>query len=81
MSASEKSPLARLVLFMVCLVIAGSIISGVHYYAVNLPEQDARADLSPQNGPELRSACKICTAGCLGKPDEWNCLQTCELAC
>lgn len=39
MSGSTTSPLARLVLFMVCLSIAGSIVAGVHYVAVDLPEQ------------------------------------------
>ncbi|PKL64709.1 MAG: hypothetical protein CVV32_06395 [Methanomicrobiales archaeon HGW-Methanomicrobiales-3] len=39
MSASKRSPLARLVLFMVCLAIAGSAGAGVHYYAVDLPVQ------------------------------------------
>jgi len=81
MTGIQQSPLARLVLFMVCLAIAGSIISGAHYYAVDLPEQDAQAHLSPRNGPEFRSACKICTANCMGKPDEWHCLQTCQLVC
>jgi len=36
---STRSPLARLVLFIVCLSIAGSIVAGVHYYAVDLPQQ------------------------------------------
>jgi len=38
-SPSEKSPLARLVLFMVCLAIAGSAVAGAHYYAIDLPQQ------------------------------------------
>jgi hypothetical protein len=36
---STRSPLARLVLFIVCLSIAGSIVAGVHYYAIDLPQQ------------------------------------------
>jgi hypothetical protein len=36
---TEKSPLGRLVLFMVCLAIAGSFVAGIHYYAVDLPQQ------------------------------------------
>ncbi len=39
MSQSAKSPLARLVLFMVCLSVAGAFIAGVHYFAVDLPQQ------------------------------------------
>ncbi|PKG32629.1 hypothetical protein [Methanoregula sp.] len=39
-----KSPLARLVLFMIALAVAGSVFAGIHYYAVDLPQQkDARA--------------------------------------
>lgn len=38
---SERSPLARLVLFMICLSIFGSVVAGVHYYAVDLPIQNA----------------------------------------
>jgi len=30
-SPFEKSPLPRLVLFMVCLSIAGAFVAGVHY--------------------------------------------------
>lgn len=33
-----RTPLARLVLFMVCLSIIGSAIAGTHYYAVDLPQ-------------------------------------------
>jgi hypothetical protein len=39
MSASKQFPLARLVLFMVCLAVAGSVVAGVHYYALDLPVQ------------------------------------------
>ncbi|MDD1687022.1 hypothetical protein [Methanoregula sp.] len=39
MSESAKSPLANLVLFMICLSVAGAFIAGVHYYAVDLPQQ------------------------------------------
>jgi hypothetical protein len=31
MSESEKSPLSRLVLFIVCLAIVGSFVAGSHY--------------------------------------------------
>jgi hypothetical protein len=39
MSESAKSPLARLVLFMIGLSVAGAFMAGVHYYAVDLPQQ------------------------------------------
>jgi len=38
---SGTSPLARLVLFMICLALVGCLVAGVHYYAVDLPAQSA----------------------------------------
>ncbi|MHB8164799.1 MAG: hypothetical protein ACYDDV_10755 [Methanoregula sp.] len=38
---STDTPLGRLVLFMVCLSIAGSLVAGAHYFAVDLPAQKA----------------------------------------
>jgi len=78
---SPRSSLSRLVLFMVCLSVAGSIVAGVHYYAVDRPELEALALQAPQNGQELLAACNICKAGCMGDRDEWGCLQTCGLGC
>jgi hypothetical protein len=56
MSGSALSPLSRLVLFIVCLSIAGSIVAGVHYVAVDLPEQQnvkapANGAIGPTCGP------------------------------
>ncbi len=33
-----RTPLARFILFMVCLSIIGSAIAGTYYYAVDLPQ-------------------------------------------
>jgi hypothetical protein len=41
MTKSEISPLARLVRFIICLSVAGSIIAGLHYYVVDLPQQQS----------------------------------------
>jgi len=49
----SKSPLARLVLFAICLAVAGSIVAGVHYFAVDLPGQQALH--APMNGDCLES--------------------------
>lgn len=46
--SETRSPLARLVLFMVCLSIAGGIVAGIYYFAVDLPQREADAAL---NGP------------------------------
>ncbi|AGB03403.1 hypothetical protein [Methanoregula formicica] len=40
-SQEGKSPVARLVLFMVCLSVAGAFVAGLHYYTVDLPQQNA----------------------------------------
>jgi hypothetical protein len=48
MSESTKSPLARLVLFIVCLSVLGSAVAGAHYYAVDLPQQQQIAQ-APEN--------------------------------
>ncbi|PKL58131.1 MAG: hypothetical protein CVV34_03940 [Methanomicrobiales archaeon HGW-Methanomicrobiales-5] len=44
---SKKSPLTMLVLFMVCLSIAGTVVAGAHYYAVDLPAQEK--EMPPEN--------------------------------
>jgi hypothetical protein len=41
MTSPQQSPLARLVLFMFCLAIFGSLVAGAHYIAVDLPSQEA----------------------------------------
>jgi hypothetical protein len=39
---SVKSPLARLVFFLILLSAAGSVLAGIHYAAIDLPAQHAR---------------------------------------
>lgn len=39
MTEPVKSPLARLVLFMICLSIAGSVVAGITTFAMALPDQ------------------------------------------
>ncbi len=41
MPSSERSPLAHLVIFIVCLAIAGSAVAGVHYAVIGHPAQEA----------------------------------------
>jgi hypothetical protein len=74
----QKSPLARLILFMVCLGITGSLVAGAHYYAVDLPEQ-ARALQAPVNVIELKAGCNICMANCVTDKDRFGCEATCLL--
>jgi hypothetical protein len=85
MPASQPShqPLARLVLFMICLAIAGSAVAAVHYYAVDLPAQAALP--APHNGlsptPETctRENMNKCESDCI-RPDgvlDLNCYENC----
>lgn len=48
MSESERSPLARLVLFMVIIAAAGTFIAGTHYVLIDGPQQ-YYATHPPQN--------------------------------
>jgi hypothetical protein len=78
-SQSTRSPFARLVLFTICLAIAGSAVAGAHYYAVDLPQQ--KAPDAPDNGLKPFSKCEICQSNCLGKVDIYDCMNECDLAC
>ena len=67
MSVMEKSPLARLVLFMVCLSIAGAFVAGAHYYVIDLPQQKALSGYPPANMPnsDLMKKCNSCMNNCV----------------
>jgi hypothetical protein len=41
MTGSAPSPVTRLIIFMVCLSLFGSILATVHYYAVDLPQESS----------------------------------------
>ncbi|MCK9579989.1 MAG: hypothetical protein M0Q92_06000 [Methanoregula sp.] len=77
MTESPKSPLARLILFMVCLSIAGTIVAGAHYYAVDLPQQ---ANLqAPTNADDCGCYYEYtaCLAPCRGSGAYAGCGATC----
>lgn len=57
MTGSPESPLARLVVFMVCLSVAGGIVAGVHYYTVDLPQQQSLQ--APTNAYDCWDVCNI----------------------
>jgi len=61
MTESQQSPLARLVLFVVCLSIAGGILAGVHYAVIDRPAQEAA--LHP---PANSESCTIIYTGNCG---------------
>jgi hypothetical protein len=68
---STRSPLARLILLMVCPAVTGSILAGVHYYAVDLPEQNAVQVPSNGNGPLY--GCSLCRYECTRTPPDDYC--------
>ena len=78
MQESQASPLARLVLFIVCLSIAGSIAAGVHYFAVDLPEQKALSEHPPANpsNSDTQEKCNTCLSSCtfVQEEDYYQCL-------
>lgn len=41
MPEPERSPLGRLVLFIICLSAAGALIAGIQYFAIEQPQQNA----------------------------------------
>ena len=61
--SSAQSPLARLVLFMVCLAIIASIVAGVFYFTIEGLEQNL------QQSPENSVSTSDCGDDCF---DEWN---------
>lgn len=76
---AERSPLARLILFMVCLSIARSIVAGAHYYAIDLPDQERSALQQPENARTTK--CINCQFVCSYDPHPVACLDQCDLIC
>jgi len=84
MPEPAPSPLARLVLFMICLSIAGSILAGAHYYAIDLPEQKALSEQTPANAnSNTGEKCNTCRSQCgyLSYNEVYQCLAICENIC
>jgi len=50
MPLTERLPLARLVLFMACLSIAGSFLAGSHYVIIDRPHQEFASHPPPNSG-------------------------------
>ena len=84
MSGVTGSPLARLVLFMVCLAVAGALVSGLHYIAVDVPAQKAAS--APDNwGSSCMQECKKATENCIaencpGEISSFKCIH-CNVMC
>lgn len=78
-TGKTHDPLARLVLFMVCLALAGTFVAGAHYYAIDLPQQQNLQ--APANAENPMIKCQICKSNCYGETDYYNCLSECDLIC
>ena len=85
MSGNTGTPLARLVLFMVCLSIAGSCVASVQYYAAGQSQQDT---LQPPENSIFPTDCNTgkdaCFAFCnaQGSPVAINkCRRWCSSHC
>lgn len=85
MSPAAESPISRLVLFMACLALFGSIVGGAHYYLVDLPEQKALSENTPLNtaNSDTQEKCDSCKFNCkyVEGTEYWECLARCELIC
>ncbi len=76
MSAPEQSPLARLVLFMICLSVAGSILAGAQYFTNGQPQQ--AAVVAPANSPS--DNCQDCYDWCAREhPNSGGCKYNCQV--
>jgi hypothetical protein len=85
-TASERLPLDRLVLFITCLALAGSIVAGVHYLAIDLPSQDSAK--APLNSGSMNDNCQVQYRECLAEcndqfftpSDRSDCYRSCGKA-
>lgn len=82
-SSDQRSPLAQLVLFMVILSVAGTCVAGAHYYAIDLPEQNAVGGYPPanDNGRSTIEKCNLCDGWCRYSENYYECVKNCELIC
>ncbi|HEX3002414.1 MAG TPA: hypothetical protein VHN82_08640 [Methanoregula sp.] len=72
-----QSPLARLVLFMVGLTIAGTILGGVHYIVVDIPAQQTMPPPVNYDG----EGCARCMATCAYQVWDDSCVNNCARSC
>ena len=76
----STAPITKLVLFMVCLAIAGSALAGAHYYTVDLPTQKNLQ--APENAASSNLNCQICKNNCKIDLNYISCVSICnDLEC
>ncbi|MCK9580026.1 MAG: hypothetical protein M0Q92_06195 [Methanoregula sp.] len=64
-------------LFIVCLAIAGSVVAGAYYFAVDLPQQQNGP--LPENSFDIKSDCNTCKSNCSLANDYYACMSECDL--
>lgn len=83
--SETQSPLSRLVLFIVGLAIAGSIVAGVHYFVIDLPQQNAMQPPTNDSPWPNENPCKFkCNAeqnSCRWQDSMYNTTQNSEQLC
>ncbi len=86
-SQSGRWPLCRLVLFIICLAVAGSIVAGISIFAMDLQQQKTPAPANFGSGDDpdrCQQTCaqKHCIAFVIGQPpcdDAYaSCLAWCK---
>lgn len=79
MPESTRSPLASLVLFMILLAVAGIIVAGIHYYAVDLPLQ--KSVQAPENRhTPCKNDCDLKWFDCKSAGFGWEHENACAMA-
>lgn len=73
------SPLGRLVLFMLCLAVIGTITAGGYYLAVELPSRPEADSRPPDNSANIM--CANCLFKCNYDPKPFECRSHCDLVC
>lgn len=77
----ERSPLDRLIIFIVCLAMTGTVVAGVHYFTIDLPGE--KSIQAPLNLGKSDDPCSVqeeqCRADCNGLivPEMQACLRSC----
>jgi hypothetical protein len=78
--SETQSPLAGLVLFIVCLAIAGTFVAGVHYFTIDLPQQNAMQ--APQNWDnDCEFECYVAQSSCNVQCPSYIGRRECEAQC
>ena len=74
---SQQTPLARLVLFMICLAVAGCLLAGVQYAVVEIPHQQALEQYAQCTGGCISTNVVVSTPHGTRNPGDESCRKEC----